>query len=340
MSIIQSTSAWGSQDGQTIEAILSDVSEDAVPRIEEALQILARVLNNQDGAVALDPCDPVLTDAFRCILSHRWLIPSVERMDATGKLVASFFMQPFGPGQVLSLFPSDARLSAAAAQVGAKLTPLPFTFGQVVMAHLPNMSVERMKERSAPEAYAVRALSLGEIPSMEAATDENIEAIDRVLIFSDTEFPLLQSFCHCYHLAGLVLQLQEDMVERPKEVTGAHWNEVLCTQSLHGIEVGEGGSKSIFASEDGMLLCCYPGDASKILLHHQKNGTQGLEAAKVTTLEPEKVLQLMQWQAEEKKSSLIVATAMSTQGELQLHGLKITAEMFTKKVAPGLLKKA
>jgi hypothetical protein len=106
------------------------------------------------------------------------------------------------------------------------------------------------------------------------------------------------------------------------------------------VEAGEGASKLVFASEDGMLLCCYPGDASKVLAHHQQKGTQGLEAAKVTALDPEKVLQLMQWQAEEKKSTLLVATVMSAQGELQLHGLKVTPEMFSKKVAPSLLKKA
>ena len=54
--------------------------------------------------LALEPCDAVLTDALRCILSHPWLVGSVER---AGAGTPSFFTQPFGAGRVLNLFSSQ-----------------------------------------------------------------------------------------------------------------------------------------------------------------------------------------------------------------------------------------
>jgi hypothetical protein len=93
-------------------------------------------------------------------------------------------------------------MNIAAAKVGSKLTPVPFTFGQIVMAHLPNMTLEAIKKRNAPEAYAVRSLSLDYLPPKEAMNEESLEAMDEVVLFSDAEFPLLQSFCHCYRWLG------------------------------------------------------------------------------------------------------------------------------------------
>merc|ERR1712151_583537 len=92
----------------------------------------------------------------------------------------------------------------------------------------------------------------------------------------------------------------------------------------------------VFASEAGMLLFCYPGDASKVLQHHQRRGTPGIEDGKVTTIEAKKALDLMRWQAGEGKASLITAAVMEVSGELQMHGLSTTPQIFYESLEPAL----
>eukprot|EP00931_Biecheleriopsis_adriatica_P103446 TRINITY_DN78279_c0_g1_i1.p1 TRINITY_DN78279_c0_g1~~TRINITY_DN78279_c0_g1_i1.p1 ORF type:complete len:347 (+),score=79.22 TRINITY_DN78279_c0_g1_i1:67-1107(+) len=339
MSVLKSTCIWGKEDGVTMEQILSEVGDDSVPRIEEALSLLAKAFSQgADGAIALEPCDSILTDCMRCILSHRWLLPSVQRKDPSGKVVASFFMQPFGSGQVLSLFSSTAafsKLQKMASEAGARLTPVPFTFGQVIMGHLPNMTREAMKKHGVSETNGVRAISLDPFNLQVDSHDDAGQDYDNLIVFSDMTFPLLRSFCYCYLLAGQVLQLQED-VELGK-AKPSDWQEVLCKQSLHAIMTGESGeNESVFASEAGMLLFCYPGDAAKVLAYHRRKGTPGLDKGRVVDVDPLRVLHLLRWQAKEDKSSLILAAVMEVSAELQLHGLSITPEMYLKEVEPGL----
>jgi hypothetical protein len=343
MSIRQSTSIWGKEDGKLLEEILSEVEDGStLPRIEEALGLLARALNAEvEGVVALEPSDPVLTDAIRCILCQQWLLPSVQRTDATGKNVASFFMQPLGSGQVISMFSSTASfemMREAACQAGLHLTPVPLTFAQVVMAHLPNLSREALSQRDVPESNAVVAVSLDPLRLQEVAVEQGLDPDDNVVLFSETSFGMLQSFCHCFHLAGQVLQLQEDVTDPPATgVKAEQWEEVLCRQSLHAIEASQNSEATpIFASENGAMLFCYPGDAQKVLLHHQRIGTPGLDVGKVMTLEPSKVIRLIHLQANENKSTVIAATVMAAQGELHVHGLQITPEVFSKSVEPSL----
>eukprot|EP00440_Ansanella_granifera_P029198 gb/GFBE01031714.1/.p1 GENE.gb/GFBE01031714.1/~~gb/GFBE01031714.1/.p1 ORF type:complete len:343 (+),score=83.67 gb/GFBE01031714.1/:1-1029(+) len=341
MSIVCISSAWSKDDASTMEAILGEVTDVGVPRISEALLLLARALNSAtEGAVSLDPCDPVFTDAMRCLLCHPWLVPSVQRKDKSGKTVASFFTQPFGAGQGLSLFSSQesfAKLQRAAAKVGSKLSPVPLTFGQIMMGHLPNMSLEAMRKNNVPESNAVLAISLDPMALLEAAPDSK-PVEENLVVFAETTFPMLQSFCYCYLLAGNVLQVQEALEDGPAAVPADHWSEVLCSQSLNAIVTGE--SESVFASEAGMLLFCYPGDAAKVLSHHRRKGMAELEDGKIVSMDPLKVLHLMAWQAKENRSTLILATAMESDGELQLHGLSITPQLFTETVEPAFAKQS
>jgi len=326
MSLLLSSDVWGQEDGAAMEGILSEVSEDSVPRIGQALVLLGKALAKGE-AVALEPTDAVLTDALRCILSHRWLLPSVQQKDASGKMVASFFTQPFREsGQVLSLFSSAksfSKLQRLASESGLNLTPVPFSFGQVIMAHLPNMSLEALQERGIPALQAVCAISLDPL-TLDLSEED-------ALVFSEPTFPILRSFCYCYLLAGQVLQLQEDL-ELGVE---CNWEEVLCNQSLHAIFTSKDEADSVFASEDGMLLFVYPGDASKVLSYHQRKGTAGLKNGRVVDVDPARFLHLMRWQAKEGKKSLIVATVMQP-GDLQLHGLSIMPDVYLKTIEPSL----
>lgn len=338
MSIVNSSAAWHQDDGALVEEVLSGVTDTGVPRIREVLTLLSRVLNppnDDEAAVALEPCDPVLTDAMRCILSHRWLVPSIHKTNAQGASVQTFFTQPFREGQVLSLYSSSktyAALLREANRVGVRLLPVPFTFGQVMMTHVPNLSREAMKRRQVPESHALCAISFDSHTQLEQAPDSSQDPSDTVVMFSDSEFELLQSFCHCYALAGQVLQLQADLASDPGSVSPKRWDEVLCCQSLHAVMAGN----AVFASEDGMLLFCYPGDASKALAHHRRKGTLGLESGKIVPVDPDDALQMIRWNAGEGKSVVISATVMESDGELQLHGLSISPQVFHDLVEPAL----
>lgn len=337
-----SSSSWGQKDGAALEAILSEVTDVGIPRITEALGLFEQVLNGgslDETAVALEPSDPVLTDAMRCILSHKWLVPSVMKKTPDGKAVASFFTQAFGAGQVLSLFSSTdsfEKLKAQVENVSGPLSSVSLTFGQIVMTHLPNMTLEAIERHKAPAVHAVRALALdpsmpfreGNAPSQEDGTQL---VNDRIVVFSDLMFPLLRSFCYCYQLAGYVLQLQTNLASSLSVVGAKQWNDVLCKQSLNALMVGE----KVFASEAGMLLFCYPGDASKVLTHHRKRGTIPSDSGEVTPVDPQKVLHMIQWQTQ-NGNTVIVATALEGDGDLSLHGLLISPKIFFESIEPSM----
>eukprot|EP00933_Yihiella_yeosuensis_P016241 TRINITY_DN13956_c0_g1_i1.p1 TRINITY_DN13956_c0_g1~~TRINITY_DN13956_c0_g1_i1.p1 ORF type:complete len:385 (-),score=73.69 TRINITY_DN13956_c0_g1_i1:80-1156(-) len=333
-SLPHSVTSWSSADAEKIEGILRGVGDEEVPQIEEVISSLARILNLGDDMVILDPCDPVLTDAMRCILSHRWLVPSIQAKDVSGKTVASFFMQPFRNGKMLSLFSSHesfSHLQKEAKRVGAKVTATPLTFGQVVMRHLPNMTLEAMQKNHVAEAHAVRALSID--PYTMQDVDETGE--NQLIVFSDLEFSLLQSFCYCYALAGSVFDVKSVLEECPAAVTAKQWDEVLCKQTLHAIMVDD---DNVFASAEGLLFFIYPGDAVKVLMHHKGKGMAGLKEATVAAVEPQRVLHLLRWRASEEQSSLILATVMAAteDGELEMHGLEIRAKTFKEVIEPQI----
>jgi len=327
---------WGESDRAAVEEILKGVNETSVPRIREVLALLARVLNpaeEETPAVALDPCDPVLTDAMRCILAHRWLVPSIEKTDGNGKKVRSFFTQPFKNGQVLSLYSSSKayeQLLREAAKVGARLLPVPLSFGQVMMAHIPNMGVEALKKANVPASNAVRFLSFDPQTHPEQHS-LSPEPTDDIVMFSEHEFGFLQSFCHCFNLAGNVLEVAELLAKDPASVAVQRWIDILGGQSLYAIMTAE----AAFSNDVGLCLFCYPGDASKVLAYHQHKGTKGLDDAKVKPFEPDDALELIRWQAQQGGAALISATVMQHAEDLQFHGLLITSQTFLDAVQPA-----
>lgn len=339
MSVVKSSLAWGEGDGQVIEDILCGVTDKDVPRIREVLVLFSNVLNHpsdKDTIMALEPSDPVLTDAMRCILCHRWIVPSVHKKTAQGEIVQSFFTQPFLNGQVLSLYSSSKAyepLLRDAAKEGVRLLPVPRTLGQVVMAHLPTMGREAVAERKMPESQAVIGLAFDAQTHQDGAVPNDDGAfLDNVCLFLAHEFLLLQSFCLCYALAGKVLEVQETLAQGPEHVKAKQWDEVLCQQALTVIMTGD----AVFASEVGMLFFCYPGDASKALAHHLRKGTPGIEAGKVKPIDPVEVLDLMEWGVGEGNAAFIAATVVARAEELQLHGLSIPCDVFSNFVVPAL----
>lgn len=326
----RSTSLWGDADGTTMEDILRGVTDDGVPRISEVLNLLARALGKDDNLVlALDPADPVLTDAIRCILCHPWLVGSVERKNNEGAVVASFFTRPFGNARVLNLFSSRRtfqRLEGEAAKDQEQLSAVELSFGEIMMSHIPNMNVGAMKRNGASEENAVRALSFDPATFWDPALDEDEEVDENVVVFSDSTFKLFQFFCHCYALAGAVLELQQGLTAGA--INEQAWGQVLRKESLNAIMTDE----SVFANEQGMLLFCYPGDAAKVLKYHSRKGTAGLTRGKVASLEPQRFLELMTLNARKGVGSVIAATVLEQASEIQLHGLRISPAVFLDTV--------
>jgi len=329
--LAQSSSAWGEKDAASMEQILSAVTDDGVPRMPEALKLLAQALGKEENLVmALDSCDAVLTDAVRCILCHPWLVGSVERKNSEGEVVPSFFTQPFGNGRVLNIFSSKLtfkKLEAEAAKAGAKLTAATVSFGEIMMVHIPSMTLEAMRTHKIPEENAVLALAFDPLAFWDPALDDDEDLCDGLVFFSATTFSLLQHFCMCYALAGSVLELSASLRRGP--VKPLQWKGVLCKQPLSAIMTA---GDAVFATEQGMLLFCYPGDASKVLSFHQRNGVLNplldLSEGHVTALDPATFQKLIELHADQGISTLIVATALAQGGKLQLHGLSILPKVY------------
>jgi len=319
--------AWRQGDGPAMEGMLGEVTGAGVPRIREVLAALAQAMNPTDEVVELSVKDPVLTDALRCLMAHRWLAPTVHKQDKQGNMVRSFYTQPHEGGQHLSLCSSFAifeRLQRECALKGTILASEPRTFCQVVTVDLPVMSVEAFRRHGFPEHHAIRTLSLDPLPLVVSAG--GAQPVDSVVRLSEMAFPLLRSFCECWALAGAALRVQATVEEQGLDAVGEpEWAGVLCRgQTLVAITMGQ----SVFTSEAGLLLFCYPGDAGKVLAYHQRQKTPGLAVGQVSPIGPQQLLDLMQWQAERGGSTQVVTVVLEQAEGPRCHGLAVTPELF------------
>lgn len=317
--------SWGAEDARFMETCLASVTDGGVARIGDVVDRFAAAMA-RTGTVALDPKDPVLTDTVRSCMAHPWHAAVVQKRDTAGKMVASFFTQPAGAGQKLSLFSSRAsfeRLQREQALQGTVLSAEPRSLSQMVLRDLPVMSLEMFRQRGLPEAHAVRTLALDPVPAV-AVLGSTAPARASGVELPDIAFPLLRTFCESWIAAGAALQVDSLIQDKgPGAVDADLWVAVLRKTTLVAIMT----SGAVFSSEAGLLLFYYPGDASKVLSFHQEQATAGLADGKVLPVEPKNLLELLRWQAGRQGNTLIVTAVICDGRAPQCHGLSITPDV-------------
>eukprot|EP00928_Gymnodinium_smaydae_P083095 TRINITY_DN66359_c0_g1_i1.p1 TRINITY_DN66359_c0_g1~~TRINITY_DN66359_c0_g1_i1.p1 ORF type:complete len:355 (-),score=61.25 TRINITY_DN66359_c0_g1_i1:17-1048(-) len=318
--------SWSPKDAKFMETCLGAMTDEGVPRINDVVEKFAYAMNEHES-VDLDSRDPILTDTVRCFMAHPWRAAVVQKRDKAGNMVASFFTEPCDMGQKLSLFSSQDnfdRLRKEHALKGTILTAEARSFCQVVMRDLPMMSVNVFRQRNLPEVHAVRTLALDPAPTIvtlggtASSRKSNLE-------LSDAAFPLLESFCKSWVAAGAALQASALIEEKaPSAVALDLWDTILRQSTLAAVMT----SGAVFSSEAGLLLFCYPGDASKVLAFHQQQKTPGLEEGKVLPVEPAQLIDLLKWQAGRQGNTLIVTAVLEDGASPQCHGFSITPAVF------------
>ena len=210
--------AWDGSDAVFMEQTLENISEAGVVGIQDVVSRLAVAVNpTTEHMVELGHRDPVLTDAVRCLMAHPWRAAAVQRVDAQGKPVTSFFTQAGKAGNMLSLYSSQAnfeRLRTEIAKQGMNLQVQPRSFCQVLMTDLPIMSIAQLRQRNLPESYAVRTLCLD--PTTVPVTSDSDPRELGTAEFSEVWFPVLQNFCASWAMAGAVAQAAKVSPAKPK----------------------------------------------------------------------------------------------------------------------------